>query len=122
MKGFWTTDALRAELKAVMGLPELKQTQDKSARALMARKGEGWYTDMGTFTITAFTTDNGVSPPDALVRFFRKLEDSPSSSSAPQFVVRDVCFGFCYDPKAGLGYRAENQRCGYGLDGRERCY
>ena len=27
-----------------------------------------------------------------------------------------------YDPKAGLGYRAENQRCGRGPDGKEFCY
>jgi len=115
-------DDLRAELKAVLGLPELKRTQDKSPRALMARKGEGWYTETSTFAITAFTTENGLSPPDQLVQFFRKLENSPSNKSGPEYVVRDVCLGFCYDPKAGLGYRAENQRCGYGLDRRERCY
>lgn len=115
-------DDLRAELKAVLELPELKRTQTKSPRALMARKGEGWYTEMATFAITASTTENGVSPPAEVVQFFRKLEKSSSSNSGPQYVVRDVCLGFCYDPKAGLGYRAENQRCGYGLDGRERCY
>lgn len=115
-------DRLRAELKAVMALPELKRTQDKSPRALVARKAEGWYTEMGTHAITAFTTENGVSPPKELVEFFRRLEAFPSEKSAPQYLVRDVCMGFCYDPKAGLGYRAENQRCGYALDGKERCY
>lgn len=115
-------DRLRAELKAVMELPELKWTQDKSPRALMARRADGWYTEMNTYAITAFTTENGVSPPAELVEFFRRLEASPSENFSPQYSVRDVCLGFCYDPKAGLGYRAENQRCGYGLDGRERCY
>ena len=71
---------------------------------------------------TAFTTENGVSPPKELVELFRMLEISPSEGSSRQYVVRDVCMGFCYDPKAGLGYTAENQRCGYGVDGRERCY
>jgi len=115
-------DDLRAGLKTVLALTELKRTQEKPPRALMARKGEGWYTETGTFAITAFTTENGTSPPAELIRFFHKLEDSHSSSSGPQYLVRDVCLGFCYDPKAGLGYRAENQRCGYGLDRRERCY
>ncbi|MBZ5687748.1 MAG: hypothetical protein LAP86_22265 [Acidobacteriia bacterium] len=115
-------DRLREQLKTVMGLPELKRTQDKSPRALMSRAAEGWYTETGTYAITAFTTENGVSPPKELVELFRMLEISPSEGSSRQYVVRDVCMGFCYDPKAGLGYTAENQRCGYGVDGRERCY
>jgi hypothetical protein len=88
----------------------------------MARRAEGWYTEMGTYAITAFTTENRVPPPEELVEFFRVLETSPSESAAPQYQVRDVCLGFCYDPKAGIGYRGENQRCGYGLDGTARCY
>jgi len=116
------TDYLRTKLKIIQGLPELKRTLDKSPKALRASHGEGWYTEMGSFAITAFTTENAIPPPADLVSFFRKVERTPSIGASSHHEVRDVCLGFCYDPKAGLGYRAENQRCRYGLDRKEHCY
>jgi hypothetical protein len=116
------TDDLRNKLKIVQGLPELKRTMVRSPRALGARHGEGWYTEMGSFAITAFTTENVIPPPAELLDFFSEVEKAPSIAASSDDVVRDVCLGFCYDPKAGLGYRAENQRCAYGLDGKEQCY
>ncbi len=41
------TEDLCAKLKAIEALPELKRTLDKAPRALQARHGEGWYTEMG---------------------------------------------------------------------------
>ncbi len=116
------TDDLRARLKGIQTLPELKRTQDKSPRALRARHAEGWYTEMESFAIAAFTTENAASPPAELVDFFQELELSPSIGAGSRYEMRDVCFGFCYDPKAGLGYSAENQRCVSGADGKEHCY
>jgi len=54
--------------------------------------------------------------------FFRAVETLPSKASSSQYDMRGVCRGFCYDPKAGLGYRAENQRCLESTDGKEHCY
>jgi hypothetical protein len=116
------TDDLRTKLKAIQALPELKRTLDKSPRALRVWRGEGWYTEMHSFAITAFTTENANTPPADLVAFFREVEEAPSSGTSSDGEVRDVCLGFCYDPKAGLGYRAENQRCWYPADRKERCY
>ena len=116
------TDDLRSQLKAVQALPELKKTQLISPAALRARHGEGWYTEMGTYAITAFTTENAANPPRDLVAFFNELEAAPPTGTDASYVLRDVCLGFCYDPKAGLGYRAENQRCGRGPDGKDFCY
>ncbi len=116
------TDDLRAKLRAVQALPELKRIQDKSPRALRARHGEGWYTEMGTYAITAFTTENATTPPADLVAFFHTMQESLSTGQSSHYELRDVCLGFCYDPKAGLGYRAENQRCAYGANGKEVCY
>jgi hypothetical protein len=116
------TDDLRTKLKVVQALPELKRTLDRSPRALRARHGEGWYTEMESFAITAFTTENATAPPADLVDFFRGVERAPSTGASSRYEVRDVCLGFCYDPKAGLGYSAENQRCPIGADGKDHCY
>jgi hypothetical protein len=116
------TDDLRTKLKIIQALPELKRTLDKSPKALRARHSEGWYTETGTSRITAFTTENSSPPPAALVAFFREVEGIPSIGASSNDEVRDVCLGFCYDPKAGLGYSAENQRCATREYGREVCY
>jgi hypothetical protein len=116
------TDDLRSKLKVVQALPELKRTLDQSPRALRAQHGEAWYTEMDSFRITAFTTENATPPPADLVNFFREVEGAPSAGEGSHYDVRDVCLGFCYDPKAGLGYSAENQRCATRPDGKELCY
>lgn len=116
------TDDLRTKLKVIQALPELTRTLDKSPSALRARHSEGWYTEMESFAIAAFTTETATPPPAALVAFFREVEGVPSVGASSNDEVRDVCLGFCYDPKAGLGYRAENQRCAYRANGKEYCY
>lgn len=116
------TDQLRSKLKVIQALPELKQVSDRTPSALRVHRGDGWYTETGSVRVAAFTTENGTKPPPELVNFFREVEGTVSSGEVSVSEVRDVCLGFCYDPKAGLGYRAENQRCGYGLDYKERCY
>jgi hypothetical protein len=116
------TDDLRTKLKVIRALPELKRTLDKPPSALRARHSEGWYTEMDSFAIAAFTTETATPPPAALVAFFREVEGVPSIGGSSNDEVRDVCLGFCYDPKAGLGYRAENQRCADRANGKEYCY
>lgn len=116
------TKELRVKLKTVEALPELKQTLENSPRALRTRHAEGWYTEMRSFKITAFTTENSIPPPAELVAFFREVEEMAIPGGSSHYLLRDVCLGFCYDPKAGLGDRAENQRCTYGPDRKEHCY
>jgi hypothetical protein len=115
------TDNLRLKLKAVQNLPELKQTLDRAPRTLRGQHGEGWYTKMGRFSITAFTTENATRPPADVATFLLEVEGAPSIGPSSRYEVRDVCLGFCYDPKAGLGYRAENERCAARPDGKEIC-
>jgi hypothetical protein len=116
------TDDLRTKLKVIQALPELKRTMDKSPSAQRARHSEGWYTEMESFAIAAFTTETATPPPAPLVAFLREVEGVPSIVATSNDEVRDVCLGFCYDPKAGLGYRAENQRCAERENGKEDCY
>ena len=120
-EGFLTDD-LRTRLKDILALPELKRTLDRAPRSLRARHGEGWYTQMGSFKITAFTTENSAPPPAELPVFLAAAETQASLGKSLQYEIRDVCFGFCYDPAAGLGDRAENQRCSERRDGKEVCY
>jgi len=120
-EGLLTND-LRTRLKAILALPDLKRTLDRAPRALRARHGEGWYTKVGSFKVTAFTTENATPPPDELHTFLAEIEREPSFSPSSRYEIRDVCLGFCYDPKAGLGDRAENERCSQRPDGKELCY
>jgi hypothetical protein len=110
------------QLKTVLGLPDLQRTQDRAPKALRVAHGEGWYTEMQRYEIAAFTTENATAPPAELVAFFRGIVEMPSDGPHYRYEVRDVCFGFCYDPKAGLGYRALNQRCREGAENKEYCY
>jgi hypothetical protein len=115
------TDDLRTKLKALQALPNLQRNLDNAPRALRTWHGEAWYTRVGRFAVTAFTTENATPPPADLRSFFREVEKAPSAGPSSQYKVRDVCLGFCYDPRAGLGYRAENQRCRQHADGKEYC-
>jgi hypothetical protein len=116
------TEGQALQLKTLLVLPDLQRTQDRSPKALRAAHGEGWYTEMRRFAIAAFTTENATTPPAELVAFFRGIVETPSNGTRYNYEVRDVCLGFCYDPQAGLGYRALNQRCRKGSDNKEYCY
>jgi hypothetical protein len=115
------TDNLRTKLKAILALPELRRTLHATPQTLRTRRGEGWYTVMGSFKIAAFTTENSSPPPPELPTFLKEVEAEPSLGLSSRYNVRDICLGFCYDPKAGLGYIAENQRCAERPDGKELC-
>ena len=117
------TENLQAEARAIQTLPELKQISEKSPKALRALRAEGWYVDQhsrGT-VVASFTTENSTLPPKQLVDFVQDIENAPLHGQVWHSTIRDVCLQFCYDPIAGLGYRAENQRCRTGLDNKEHC-
>jgi hypothetical protein len=115
------TDALRARSKMVEALPQLGQGKKTSPRTIRSLHGEAWYVEVGSSGITAFTTENGVSPPASMVDFFSEAKDLAADGATLPYEMRDVCLGFCYDPKAGLGYTASNQRCVGRSDGKEYC-
>lgn len=116
------SENLSGKLKNLKSDPALGRTEKTSPKALQNRHAEGWYAETRTYAIFAFTTENRVPPPPEMVAFFRLVEGLPLKDAGLQHELRDVCLGFCYDPKAGLGYRADNQRCSIRLDGKEVCY
>jgi hypothetical protein len=109
-------------VNAIKNLPELRGTVSRAPRSLVSLHGEGWYTEADSPEIAAFTTENSVAPPRELVELFNEIEGIPVTRTSVRYQVKDVCLGFCYDPKAGLGYRAENERCSEWPDGKEHCY
>jgi hypothetical protein len=115
------TEELRTQLKTIEALPDLRHTEDRAPAPLRSFQGEAWYAEKGRAPITAFTPENKIPAPPELVAFFQAILAIPAGGPNFQNAVRDVCLGFCYDPKAGLGQRAENQRCVQGLDHKERC-
>jgi hypothetical protein len=116
------TDELRGEVRAILALPELRRTLDSAPKSLRAQHGEGWYTEADSYKIAAFTSENSISPPGELRTFLGEIERAVPVGQGSRYTVRDVCLGFCYDPKAGLGYTAENERCAQRPDGKEFCY
>lgn len=84
---------------------------------LRSWNAEGWYVDGKQ--VLAFTTENHRQPPPELVTIFEQLERLPTVQRS-HGEIRDICFGFCYDPWAGLGYRYINQRCRWAPDGKTR--
>lgn len=107
--------AVEQEVKAlVQSLAAQQPTQ--SPKALRSWNAEGWYAKVGYHGISAFTTEYATTPPVELVTIFHELDDlKPDSTTRAN--TRDVCLGFCYDPVAGLGFTAANQRCGYSPSG-----
>jgi len=81
---------------------------------LRSKNAEGWYVRAEPHTkgqrILAFTTENGTSPPPKLTSVFHALE-SAVPETEPSRDGKDICFGFCYDPLAGLGIVFMNNRC-----------
>jgi len=78
---------------------------------LRAWNAEGWYM-LNQSGWTAFTSEYGTSPPKELVELFHDLTTTPVYGGEWHTSRKhDICLGFCYDPLAGLGFDASNQRC-----------
>ncbi len=82
------------------------------AVCLRSKKAEGWYVRLERTHVLAFTTEYGTQPPPQVIAVFQSLT-SAVSETRYQGDEKDICFGLCYDPSAGLGIRYMNDRCGY---------
>lgn len=89
---------------------ELANANTAPAVPLHSRDAEGWYVRTGQRHVLAFTTENRTTPPPKLLSLFRSLESIvPATKQSGE--KKDICFGFCYDPLAGLGIVYMNDRC-----------
>lgn len=109
--------AVEQDVNALVQSLAAQPSSTQPPKALRSWNAEGWYAKVGSHGISAFTTEYPATPPIELVRTFRELDGlKPDWTSRGK--TRDVCLGFCYDPVAGLGLAAANQRCGYGYQCR----
>lgn len=89
---------------------ELANAVTAPALPLRSTNAEGWYARTLGQHVLAFTTENKTAPPPELIRVFGTLESSvPGTKRWGD--EKDICFGFCYDPLAGLGVLYMNDRC-----------
>jgi len=97
----------------------IKDSHTEAATPLRAWRAQGWYFSSGDkHKVSAFTTERRTEPPKELVDLFQKLIGRVQAEERlPD--GKDICFGFCYDPVAALGFANLNDRCLY--DNGTRC-
>jgi len=100
------------DVNALVQSLQAQQRPTQPPRALRSWNAAGWYAFAAPVGFQTFTTENGTAPPANLIRLFREL-DALKPDSTTRGKTRDICLGFCYDPAAGLGFTAANQRCAY---------
>ena len=81
-------------------------------------EAEGWYV-LSPRGVFAFTSENGSAAPASVISLFERLDKLPLRSTP--YDQKDICFGFCYDPWAGLGSLYLNQRCATSDSGQTHC-
>jgi hypothetical protein len=103
-------DEIAARAQATARSSQLLDMRTQPAVPLRARNAEGWYVRMGREKVLAFTTEYGTPPPSDIVALFHDLQALPRNQAQVR-TFSDICMGFCYDPLAGLGFVAMNERC-----------
>jgi hypothetical protein len=89
---------------------ELASAKTVPAVSLHSSDAEGWYVRTEHRHVLSFTSENHTPPPPKLLSLFRSLESAvPATKQSGD--EKDICFGFCYDPLAGLGIVYMNDRC-----------
>lgn len=107
------TEGLSARVQALAQSLPTTDLHTPLPKPLRAWRGEGWYV-RAREGIFAFTTENRTEPPKEVVTLFRDFFVAvPRETPLPH--IRDVCFGFCYDPSAALGMAPINRRCRNGM-------
>lgn len=91
---------------------QLAESVTAPAVRLRSTKAEGWYVRIQHTHVLAFTTEYGTQPPPQVIAVFQSLKSAVLETKY-QGDEKDICFGLCYDPLAGLGIRYMNDRCAY---------
>lgn len=89
-------------------------------KVLTAWNAEGWYV-LTSERLLSYTSEYHSASPPEVVALFRDVEKSPATRAYPRHIEKDICFGFCYDPAAALGFAYENQHCQTRVDGTTHC-
>ncbi|HEY6946698.1 MAG TPA: hypothetical protein VI431_16295 [Candidatus Acidoferrum sp.] len=101
---------LMQRVLAIVQSGAYSKSQGEAIRPVRSWNADNWYFRVEGSSIVSYTSDMASTPPAEIVALFHDLEAMPRSSLPPS-ELRDVCFGFCYDPPAGLGLLFSNHRC-----------
>ncbi|HZU29332.1 MAG TPA: hypothetical protein VFA04_27665 [Bryobacteraceae bacterium] len=93
----------REDLTAFLRSANAWRLQIPAAHSLWSWNAEGWYVVLDDQRLLTFTTESRSAPPPPVTKIFNEIEALPSDPVG-SFFLRDICFGFCYDPIAALGF------------------
>ena len=102
---------LSSEVRNLAASPVIKTLHTADLEPIRAWRSEGWYVRTGR-KFLAFPSQYGTEPPKQAVDLFEALINA-THPDKPLPDEKDICFGFCYDPLAGLGFDTLNDRCGF---------
>jgi hypothetical protein len=107
------SDALKERIRSILQSSDAASRSWDAVKPLRAWNDEGWYVSATeSIGLRAYTTENGITPPQEIVGLFNELEQLPRVRETHS-ERRDVCLGFCYDPLSELGLLYANHRCRY---------
>jgi hypothetical protein len=111
-EGFWPETMYHKAL-VLTQLPGFTSLRNAPPQPLRKWNAEGWYVLRGfpDDAVLAFSSENGIEPPQGAIDLLQEIKASASAENWTRGGLRDVCLGFCYDPTAGLGVMAVNERC-----------
>jgi hypothetical protein len=107
-----------AKVDAAVALRRTITHTSGDPKAIRSWKTEMWYVSESRRNIATFRSSDVPAEFGGLLQAVEKT----SVRSAHDWQRRDVCLGFCYDPVAGLGYSAINNRCGSDDKGGMKCF
>ena len=103
-------DSLVQRVRAMLPSSDRAREKSDTVEPIRNWNADGWYFNVEGVGLKAYTTANGLTPPQEIVDLFDELEKLPRSSQS-QSGRKDVCLGFCYDPLSELGSLYANHRC-----------
>lgn len=106
------SEGIHDRVQTIVRSTQYKKNENQTIPPIRAWDADNWYFRVEDSPILEYTSRNGTAPPAEVVKLFNDLEAAPRSALT-QYVLKDVCLGFCYDPLAGLGRLYANERCHY---------
>jgi hypothetical protein len=94
-----------------------EKRQQEVVRPIWNWNADRWYFSGQGSGLRVYDASNGSNPPEEIVDLFRELDRAPRYSET-RSELKDVCFGFCFDPLSAMGWLSANHRCfndGHGL-------
>jgi hypothetical protein len=105
-------EALKVRIQSIVQSSDSATRNWDTVKPLRGWNEEGWYLRQEGIGLKAYAAGNGTAPPQEIVDLFNELQKIPRVRET-QSDMKDVCFGFCYDPLSALGLLYANHRCHY---------